>query len=613
MDPNATFDKGPADAPPLGEGPREWPGVAKSGPAEDVRFPAEDGGRSLAQMAERDLDATLQLLAERAQYITGATGAAIALRDGDQMVCKASSGSSAPEVGAQLQTDSGLSGESIRTKQTLRCDDTQTDRRVNRESCEALGIASVVVMPMIEGEEVVGVFELFSDHPHAFEERDITALDRMGFMVRTAIAQADAARVGAQKPEDGAGQEDGVTSSEIKAIALVESQNENVNSDPAAVSSPAGPESEAHAAAPSGSVTEAQTGKPEDALVVEIRRELFAAEKTAQAEAPADLRPSKIAFHIRGPLPRHGAPAADVKPNASEPAPEPVVAKAKSAEPPAEVAQPETATPGPSLSENAPESDAVTENGHAAVSEPPVKSEAAAVSAAGAATAPAPASAKEPVQEKPAREGDVVPAAKATEAASGETEPITLSFGTAVVPDISNERVEEVKAPATTAPEPPTSKVTTPRVTGTEPKVEVAGAGTPIKTEADPAAAPDGRARNAVAGLKRCEACGFPVSEGRKLCLDCEKKKPGERPSAGKVEPQTPSAAAIPPVELRAEEAARHETVPEGKAAAVEQTPSPQFLVTSPDQYESWIVSHMYAVVAMAVVVLGAIVYLLSR
>ena len=44
--------------------------------------PGENGGRSLAEMAHRDLDAALQLLAERAQYITAASGAAIALRRG---------------------------------------------------------------------------------------------------------------------------------------------------------------------------------------------------------------------------------------------------------------------------------------------------------------------------------------------------------------------------------------------------------------------------------------------------------------------------------------------------------------------------------------------------
>src|SRR5579862_161961 len=43
------------------------------------RFPADDSSKSLTEMAQRDLEAALQLLAERAQYITGASGAAIAL------------------------------------------------------------------------------------------------------------------------------------------------------------------------------------------------------------------------------------------------------------------------------------------------------------------------------------------------------------------------------------------------------------------------------------------------------------------------------------------------------------------------------------------------------
>jgi putative methionine-R-sulfoxide reductase with GAF domain len=160
---------------------------------ETLRFPGEDGGKSLSEMAQRDLDATLQLLAERAQYITGASGAAIALRQGETMVCCASSGSSAPELGAHLQVDSGLSGESVRTRQILQCDDAENDPRVNRDSCRAFGIASVVVMPLIRGEEVYGVFELLSGRPRAFEERDFIALNRLAEMIQTAVEHSDAA------------------------------------------------------------------------------------------------------------------------------------------------------------------------------------------------------------------------------------------------------------------------------------------------------------------------------------------------------------------------------------------------------------------------------------
>ena len=161
---------------------------------EALRFPGEDGGKSLSEMAQRDLDATLQLLVERAQYITGASGAAIALRQGETMVCCASSGASAPELGAHLQIDSGLSAESVKTRQVLHCDDAENDPRVNRESCRVLGIASVVVMPLVRGEEVYGVFELLSGRPRAFEERDFVALNRLAEMIQTAVEHADSAR-----------------------------------------------------------------------------------------------------------------------------------------------------------------------------------------------------------------------------------------------------------------------------------------------------------------------------------------------------------------------------------------------------------------------------------
>lgn len=160
-----------------------------------MRFPGEDGGRSLAEVAQRDLDAALQLLADRAQYITGAGGAAIALRRNgkNDLLCRASSGSNAPELGALLSTEFGLSGESVRTRQPLCCDDAERDARVNREVCRELGIASVVVMPVVNDDQVLGVFELFSGKAHAFGERDLSALQRLSEMVETAVRLAHAA------------------------------------------------------------------------------------------------------------------------------------------------------------------------------------------------------------------------------------------------------------------------------------------------------------------------------------------------------------------------------------------------------------------------------------
>jgi hypothetical protein len=168
---------------------------AQSAIATTMRFPGDEGGNSLVQMAQRDLDAALQLLADRAQYITGASGAAIALRrDGrNDMLCRASTGTNAPELGALLSTEFGLSGESVRTRQLLRCDDAERDARVNHDVCRERGIASVLVMPVVNDDQVLGVFEIFSGKANAFGERDLSAVQRLSEMVETAVRMAHAA------------------------------------------------------------------------------------------------------------------------------------------------------------------------------------------------------------------------------------------------------------------------------------------------------------------------------------------------------------------------------------------------------------------------------------
>ncbi len=153
---------------------------------------AGDNSNGSRLLGETELDSALQLLVERAQYITGATGTALALPQGEEMVCRASAGSSAPAVGARLQVRSGLTGESISRRQLLRCDNAETDPRVNLEACRGLGIASIVVLPLLRRNgEVRGLFELFSDHPYAFEERDLVALERMADLTLTALDLAE--------------------------------------------------------------------------------------------------------------------------------------------------------------------------------------------------------------------------------------------------------------------------------------------------------------------------------------------------------------------------------------------------------------------------------------
>lgn len=152
----------------------------------------EDSGvpaRAPETAPELDFRSLLQQLAERAQYITGASGVAIALREpgNTHMVCEGSSGRTAPELGARLQVESGITAECVRTRKILRCDHASRDPRVNAESCRALGIESVLVLPLVIGDFVVGILELFGEEPEAFQERDVKTLEHVGEMVQTLV------------------------------------------------------------------------------------------------------------------------------------------------------------------------------------------------------------------------------------------------------------------------------------------------------------------------------------------------------------------------------------------------------------------------------------------
>lgn len=139
-----------------------------------------------------DLSGALQLIASRAQTLVRASGAAIALSTAnpDTMDCHASAGPGAPPVGARLQVGSGFSGECVKTGRLLRCDDTELDSRVDRESCQALGIRSILAVPVRVGEKAIGILEVFSEQPNAFSEGDSRALQRLAETVLAAVNRA---------------------------------------------------------------------------------------------------------------------------------------------------------------------------------------------------------------------------------------------------------------------------------------------------------------------------------------------------------------------------------------------------------------------------------------
>jgi GAF domain-containing protein len=139
--------------------------------------------------AEVDLEPAISLIAERAQALTGASGAAIALRKGDEMVCRARAGRTAPDLGVRLQSNSGISADCVRTGQVVLCHDAQDDPHVDVAVCQRLGVRSILAAPLRHFRRTLGVFEVFSSAPHAFAERDVATMQLLSSVMVAALSR----------------------------------------------------------------------------------------------------------------------------------------------------------------------------------------------------------------------------------------------------------------------------------------------------------------------------------------------------------------------------------------------------------------------------------------
>ena len=80
----------------------------------------------------------------------------------------------------------------MRTGKILRCDDTETDERVDPESCRALGIRSMLASPIRSGEKSGRPARSVFRAAHAFGEDDSAVLQRFAETILAAVNGAAA-------------------------------------------------------------------------------------------------------------------------------------------------------------------------------------------------------------------------------------------------------------------------------------------------------------------------------------------------------------------------------------------------------------------------------------
>jgi diguanylate cyclase (GGDEF)-like protein len=137
-----------------------------------------------------DLGGVVSLVVDRVQSLTNAAGAIVEFAEGDDMVYRGVSGMAKPLLGLRIKREGSLSGLCVRKGQVLRCDDTEADPRVDRETCRDVGLRSMVVAPLNHNDTTVGVLMLASPSINAFTDRDVRVLELMSELIAAAMYHA---------------------------------------------------------------------------------------------------------------------------------------------------------------------------------------------------------------------------------------------------------------------------------------------------------------------------------------------------------------------------------------------------------------------------------------
>jgi diguanylate cyclase (GGDEF)-like protein len=149
--------------------------------------------RTQTEIAASDLEpeAIMQLIADRARELTGASSGVIELAEDEEMVYAVTSGEATPYLGTRLQLRQSLSGRCVLEGQVLRSDNTAEDPRVDAEACRRVNAASMLCVPLAHREETVGVLKVYSPLTHHFDDGDVETLELLSELIAAHISHAN--------------------------------------------------------------------------------------------------------------------------------------------------------------------------------------------------------------------------------------------------------------------------------------------------------------------------------------------------------------------------------------------------------------------------------------
>jgi hypothetical protein len=148
--------------------------------------------RHLISAGEIDVSGAMHLIAGRARNVANATGAAIGLLKGDQLIYRAGSGTAATYIGRHLTATLSVSAKRQPKGEILRVEDAKTGTGVGMTICHQFEAKALLLLPIYQQQVLGGLLQVFFNKAHAFQDEEISAYQSMASVVGEVIVLANA-------------------------------------------------------------------------------------------------------------------------------------------------------------------------------------------------------------------------------------------------------------------------------------------------------------------------------------------------------------------------------------------------------------------------------------
>jgi diguanylate cyclase (GGDEF)-like protein len=140
--------------------------------------------------SDLDLEAAMQLAADRAMELTGADAAVVETPEGEEFLFRVTAGSADEFRGERVDRDETMAEQALRERRVLSSDGCAVDPRVLQPVREVMEIGSLICVPLLHRGDALGVLNVCHREPHHFSAGDAQTLELLSHLIAAHLSHA---------------------------------------------------------------------------------------------------------------------------------------------------------------------------------------------------------------------------------------------------------------------------------------------------------------------------------------------------------------------------------------------------------------------------------------